>query len=47
MVFSNGERLLVVGASDLAAAIMTDEDGNRVFENVQGHPSPTTDTPKR
>jgi hypothetical protein len=33
MIFPNGEILLVVGASDLAAAIMTDEDGNRVFEN--------------
>jgi hypothetical protein len=35
MIFPNGERLLVFGASDLAAAIMTDDDGNRVFEQIQ------------
>ena len=29
MKFANGEELLVVGASDLYAAIDTDEDGNR------------------
>ncbi len=36
MVFPNGEVLLVVGASDLTAAILTDADGNRVFENAIG-----------
>jgi hypothetical protein len=41
MVFSDGETLLVVGASDLLAAIQTDEQGRRVWPsplNVQGHP---------
>lgn len=33
MVFANGETLLVVGASDLLAAIRTDENGNRVWES--------------
>jgi hypothetical protein len=31
MVFSDGETLLVVGASDLLAAIQTDENGRRVW----------------
>ena len=31
MVFANGETLLVVGASDLLAAIRTDDHGNRVW----------------
>ena len=31
MVFSDGETLLVVGASDLLAAIRTDENGRRVW----------------
>jgi hypothetical protein len=31
MEFSDGETLMVVGASDLLAAILTDEDGKRVF----------------
>ncbi len=31
MEFSDGETLLVVGASDLLAAILADEDGKRVF----------------
>ena len=30
--FPDGEILMVVGASDLAAAIATDENGNRVWE---------------
>jgi hypothetical protein len=31
MVFSDGETLLVVGASDLLAAIQTDDHGRRVW----------------
>jgi hypothetical protein len=31
MQFSDGESLLVVGASDLLSAILTDEDGKRVI----------------
>jgi hypothetical protein len=31
MEFSDGETLMVVGASDLLAAILADEDGKRVF----------------
>jgi len=33
MVFANGEKLLVVGASDLLAAIRTDDHGNRVWDS--------------
>jgi hypothetical protein len=33
MVFANGETLLVVGASDLLAAIRTDDHGNRVWDS--------------
>lgn len=33
MVFANGETLLVVGASDLLAAIRTDDHGNRVWNS--------------
>jgi hypothetical protein len=33
MVFSDGETLLVVGASDLLAAIQTDENGRRVWHS--------------
>jgi hypothetical protein len=32
MVFADGEKLLVVGASDLLAAIQTDENGCRVWD---------------
>jgi hypothetical protein len=46
MVFANGETLLVVGASDLLAAIRTDEHGNRVWDsplNVElVHPLPAS-----
>jgi hypothetical protein len=38
MVFANGEVLLVVGASDLLAAICTDENGNRVWESNEEKP---------
>ena len=34
MRFANGEKLLVVGASDLYAAIDSDEDGNRKWEST-------------
>jgi hypothetical protein len=33
MQFSDGETLLVVGASDLLAAIRTDDHGNRVWDS--------------
>jgi hypothetical protein len=33
MVFADGETLMVVGASDLLAAIRTDENGCRVWDS--------------
>jgi hypothetical protein len=42
MVFADGETLLVVGASDLLAAIRTDDHGNRVWDsplNTQAVPA--------
>ena len=33
MSFANGEKLLVVGVADLVDAILSDDDGNRVFES--------------
>lgn len=33
MVFANGETLMVVGPSDLLAAIQTDDQGNRVWDS--------------
>lgn len=48
MVFSDGETLLVVGASDLLAAIQTDENGRRVWPSPlnAGSDAPGVTEPK-
>lgn len=42
MVFADGETLMVVGASDLLAAIRTDENGCRVWDSPANDPSSGT-----